>query len=69
MYLWTQYNGHCYPDQLLARITVTDTDITVDPATSRNACNAATYFDIVPPAHMTRNPQSGAELQEDVVKG
>ena len=69
MYLWTQYNGHCYPDQLLARITVTDTDITVDPATSRNACNDARYFYIVPPAHMTRNPQSGAELQEDVVKG
>ena len=69
MYLWTQYNGHCYPDQLLARITVTDTDITVDPATSRNACNDARYFYIVPPAHMTRDPQSGAELQEDVVKG
>lgn len=67
MYLWTQYNGHCYPDQLLAKITVTDTDITVDPATSRNACNDARYFYIVPPAHMTRDPQSGAELQEDVV--
>ena len=39
MYLWTQYRGHCYPDQLLARITVKDTGITVDPATSINACN------------------------------
>lgn len=47
MYLWTQYNGHCYPDQLLARITVTDTDITVDPATSRNSCNDERYFYIV----------------------
>ncbi|MEE0151908.1 MAG: LysM peptidoglycan-binding domain-containing protein [Acetatifactor sp.] len=67
MYLWTQYNGFCYPDQLLARITVTETGITVDPATSINACNDERYFYIVPPAHMTRDPQSGAELQEDVV--
>ena len=36
MYLWTQYEGNCYPDQLLARIKVTDTDITVDPATSKS---------------------------------
>ena len=69
MYLWTQYNGYCYPDQLLARITVTETDITVDPATSINACNDEKYFYIVPPAHMTRDPQSGEELQEEVVKG
>lgn len=69
MYLWTQYNGHCYPDQLLARITVTDTDITVDPATSRNSCNDERYFYIVPPAHMTRDMSSGAELQEEVVQG
>ena len=69
MYLWTQYNGFCYPDQLLARITVTETDITVDPATSINACNDEKYFYIVPPAHMTRDPQSGEELQEEVVKG
>ena len=69
MYLWTQYEGYCYPDQLLARIKVTDTDITVDPATSRNSCNDEKYFYIVPPAHMTRDPQSGEELQEEVVKG
>ena len=69
MYLWTQYEGYCYPDQLLARIKVTDTDITVDPATSINACNDEKYFYIVPPAHMTRDPQSGEELQEEVVKG
>ena len=69
MYLWTQYEGYCYPDQLLARITVKDTGITVDPATSINACNDERYFYIVPPAHMTRDPQSGEELQEDVVKG
>ena len=69
MYLWTQYRGHCYPDQLLARITVKETDIIVDPATSINACNDERYFYIVPPAHMTRDPQSGAELQEEVVKG
>ena len=69
MYLWTKYNGYCYPDQLLARITVTETDITVDPATSVNACKDAIYFYIAPPAHMTRNTSSGAELQEDVVKG
>ena len=69
MYLWTQYNGHCYPDQLLARITVTDADITVDPATSRNACNNARCFYIAPPAHMTRDTSSGAELQEDVGEG
>ena len=69
MYLWTQYNGFCYPDQLLARITVTETDIIVDPATSLNACKDAIYFYIAPPAHMTRDPQSGAELQEDVVQG
>lgn len=69
MYLWTQYKGYCYPDQLLARIKVTDTDITVDPATSRNSYNDARYFYIVPPAHMTRDMSSGAELQEDVVQG
>lgn len=69
MYLWTQYNGHCYPDQLLAKITVTGTDITVDPATSRNSCNDARYFYIVPPAHMTRDMSSGAEFQQDVVQG
>ena len=69
MYLWTQYEGYCYPDQLLARITVKDTGITVDPATSINACNDERYFYIVPPAHMTRDPQSGEELQQDVVKG
>ena len=69
MYLWTQYRGHCYPDQLLARITVKDTGITVDPATSINACNDERYFYIVPPAHMARDPQSGEELQQDVVKG
>lgn len=69
MYLWTQYEGYCYPDQLLARIKVTDTDITVDPATSRNSCNDERYFYIVPPAHMTRDTSSGAELQEDVVQG
>ena len=69
MYLWTQYEGYCYPDQLLARIKVTDTDITVDPATSRNSCNDERYFYIVPPARMTRDTSSGAELQEDVVKG
>ena len=69
MYLWTQYNGHCYPDQLLAKITVTDTDITVDPATSINACNDERYFYIAPPAHMTRDTSSGAELQEGVVIG
>lgn len=67
MYLWTQYSGLCYPDQLLARITVKKTDIIVDPATSLNACKNAIYFYIAPPAHMTRDPQSGAELQEDVV--
>ena len=69
MYLWTQYEGYCYPDQLLARIKVTDTDITVDPATSRNSCNDERYFYIVPPAHMTRDMSSGAELQEEVVQG
>ena len=69
MYLWTQYRGHCYPDQLLARITVKDTGITVDPATSINACNDERYFYIVPPAHMTRDMSSGAELQEEVVQG
>ena len=69
MYLWTRYNGTCYPDQLLAKITVTDTDITVDPATSVNACNDVKCFYIVPPDHMTRDPQSGEELQEDVVQG
>ncbi len=69
MYLWTQYRGHCYPDQLLARITVKDTGITVDPATSINACNDERYFYIVPPAHMTRDTSSGAELQEGVVIG
>ena len=69
MYLWTQYKGYCYPDQLLARIKVTDTDITVDPATSRNSCNDERYFYIVPPAHMTRDMSSGAELQEEVVQG
>ena len=69
MYLWTQYNRQCYPDQLLARITVTGTDITVDPATNVNACENTICFYIAPPAHMTRNTSSGAELQEDVVKG
>ena len=69
MYLWTQYNGTCYPDQLLARITVTETKITVDPATNVNACENTICFYIDPPAHMTRNMSSGAELQEDVVKG
>ena len=69
MYLWTQYNGYCYPDQLLARITVTKTDIIVDPATSLNACKNAIYFYIAPPVHMTRDTSSGAELQEDVVQG
>ena len=69
MYLWTQYNGTCYPDQLLARITVTETEITVDPATNVNACKDTICFYIDPPAHMTRDTSSGAELQEDVVKG
>lgn len=69
MYLWTQYNGHCYPDQLLARITVKGTGITVDPATSVNSCENTICFYIDPPAHMTRDTSSGAELQEDVVKG
>ena len=69
MYLLTQYNGTCYPDQLLSRITVTGTDITVDPATSINACNNAMYFYINPPAHMTRVTNSGEELQEDVAIG
>ena len=69
MYLWTEYNGYCYPDQLLARITVKETDIIVDPATSLNACKNAIYFYIAPPAHMTRDTSSGAELQEDVVQG
>lgn len=69
MYLWTQYNRTCYPDQLLARITVTKTKITVDPATNVNACENTICFYIVPPAHMTRDPQSGEELQQDVVKG
>ena len=69
MYLWTEYNGLCYPDQLLARITVKETDIIVDPATSLNACKNAIYFYIAPPAHMTRDTSSGAELQEDVVQG
>lgn len=72
MYLWTQYpqyNGTCYPDQLLAKITVTETKITVDPATNVNACENTICFYIDPPAHMIRNTSSGAELQEDVVKG
>ena len=69
MYLWTQYRGYCYPDQLLAKITVTDTGIKVDPATNVNACNGAKCFYIVPPAHMTRDMSSGAELQEEVVQG
>ena len=69
MYLWTRYNRTCYPDQLLARITVTDTGIKVDPATSVNACENTICFYIVPPDHMTRDPQSGEELQEDVVQG
>ena len=69
MYLWTQYSGHCYPDQLLAKITVTETNITVDPATSVNACKDTRCFYIDPPARMTRDTSSGAELQEDVVKG
>ena len=69
MYLWTQYSGHCYPDQLLAKITVTETNITVDPATRVNACKDTRCFYIDPPARMTRDTSSGAELQEDVVKG
>ena len=69
MYLWTQYEGYCYPDQLLAKITVTETNITVDPATSVNACKDTRCFYIDPPARMTRDTSSGAELQEDVVKG
>ena len=68
MYLWTRYNRTCYPDQLLAKITVTDTGIKVDPATGVNACNDTKCFYIVPPDHMTRDTSSGAELQEDVVK-
>ena len=69
MYLWTQYNGYCYPDQLLARITVKGTGITVDPATSVNSCENTICFYIDPPAHMTRDTSSGEELQEDVVRG
>ena len=48
---------------------MTDTNITVDPATSRNACSDERYFYIAPPAHMTRDTSSGAELQEGVVIG
>ena len=62
MYLWTQYSGHCYPDQLLARITVTETNITVDPATSVNACNDYTVT-VTAAEHMTRKTDSGAEIQ------
>ena len=62
MYLWTQYSGHCYPDQLLARITVTETNITVDPATSVNACNDYTVT-VTATEHMTRKTDSGAEIQ------
>ena len=69
MYLWTQYNGYCYPDQLLARITVKGTGITVDPATSVNSCENTICFYIDPPAHMTRDTSSGEELQQDVVRG
>ena len=62
MYLWTQYSRHCYPDQLLARITVTETNITVDPATSVNACNDYTVT-VTAAEHMTRKTDSGAEIQ------
>ena len=62
MYLWTQYEGYCYPDQLLARITVTETNITVDPATSVNACNDYTVT-VTAAEHMTRKTDSGLATQ------
>ncbi len=69
VYLWTQYSGHCYPDQLLCRITVTSESITIEASTSINACNNAKYVYIVPASYMTRDTNSGEEIQEDIVEG
>lgn len=76
VYLWTEYYGACYPDNLFVAINVQDGVVQYTPATGRNSYNEEAFVKVVsqvtydvtvtPGEHMTKAANSGAESQADL---
>ena len=76
IYLWTQYNGYNYPDTLICAIQVQNGAVKYAAATERNAYDVGafgnvashTVYDVTvtPAEHMTKDSNSGNEIQSDL---
>lgn len=76
IYLWTQYYGNNYPDTLICAIQVQDGAVRYTAATGQNSYDESafgnvesqTVYDVTvtPAEHMTRDSDSGDEIQSDL---
>lgn len=76
VYLWTQYMGNCYPDNLFLVINVQDGVVKYTPATGLNEYNTNAFEKVVAQSkydvavtkadHMTKTASSGEEVQNDL---
>lgn len=76
VYLWTQYGGNCYPDNLFLVINVQDGVVQYTPATGRNEYDTNAFVKVVAQEkydvivtkaeNMTKTEGSGAESQVDL---
>ena len=76
VYLWTQYHGQCYPDNLFLVINVQDGVVKYTPATDRNEYDTNAFVKVVTQekydvtvskaGNMTKTEGSGAESQVDL---
>ena len=76
VYLWTQYRGHCFPDNLFAVIKVQDGAVQYTEPTGRNSYDDSDFefvkaaekysVTVTPAANMTKTAESGAESQTDL---
>lgn len=76
VYLWTQYQGQCYPDNLFLVINVQDGVVNYTPATGRNEYDTNAFVKVVAQEkydvtvtkadNMTKTESSGAESQQDL---
>lgn len=76
VYLWTEYYGNWYPDNLFVAINVQDGVVQYTPATGRNSYNEEAFVKVVSQVtydvtvtqgeHMKKATNSGAESQTDL---
>lgn len=78
VYLWTKYNGHYYPDNLIMVINVANGVVQYTPAVGRNSYDDSLFTTVVnesenrykvtvrPASDMIRKESSGLEVQENL---